>query len=489
MPNPILPFAHVFAAAQLAVSPLGGPSPVPIQQHIEWRADFDETLAQAGEQERIVFIAVNIGQGEADKRMAKDVYTDERIVELSASTLNVVAAMRSHGDGDTCKTYPGISCDAHRKIEKKVRSRILKSNEAGEVVSPQSIFLGPGGEVILSVPYEVSVAELEWCFLSALSEVDPDKFAPEKSETAERPEMVFVGKVAAPGEKPEARPSKEETEKIIAKLEEGQKPERALALLSRLATSAEPSALRCVTEALNKYANDPKRKDDRLKLLRRVAEVGVLDYWKDIVEMLDDKNDAFVHEAIVALEQLAVPESNSVLLKRLKRAKDETLKKHLVRAVATTAHGDTKAQREILKASTDRKSPLVRANALVALGDFVVGSRSGKPEAGEIDEKIIERLYVALWPEEHGKRGKTRVKEVTPSERIAALVAMATIGDLDRFGEVLDGVLTDSDVPQEVRDAAARTRKIMAGEVSRVELATMRREAAEDRIPRKRAGR
>lgn len=457
---------------------------------IEWRADLDETLAKAVDEKRVVFIAVNIAQGEADERMAEKVYKSKRIQDLAEHTLNVVAATGSHGDGDTCERFPGIPCSAHRQIEKKVRSRILKSNEAGEVISPQSIFLGPTGEVIASVPYEVSVAELEWCFLFALSEIDPDRFAPEKSETAERPNRLFIGEVAAPGDKPRERASKKETEKLLEQLEGEPGEERALALMDRLATSEEPDARRYIVEVLRQTADDSEHQDDRVKLLRRVAEVGVSEYWADIASMLDDDNEAFVNEAIVALEQFAVPESNDLLLKGLKRAKDETLKKNLVRAVAKTAYGDRRSKDEILEVSEDKNSPFLRANALIALGDFVVGSRQASDEEsekpGEIDEEIVERLHVALWPEEHGKRGKTRLKDITENERLAAIVAMATIGDAQQFDEVLKGVLTDSQVPSDVREAASRAREIMAGELSLTELRTMRREASGDRIPRPR---
>ena len=43
-------------------------------------------------------------------------------------------------------------------------SSLSAPDSSGAVIAPQHVFLGGDGSVLLSVPYEVSSLELQWCF-------------------------------------------------------------------------------------------------------------------------------------------------------------------------------------------------------------------------------------------------------------------------------------------------------------------------------------
>src|SRR6185436_149263 len=103
-----------------------------------------------------------------------DHYKDPVITKLTTNTLNLFCSRFDHGSGDQpCKRCGTVPCSAHMAIEKAVRAKILKPADGGDVVSPQHVFLDPDGKVILSVQYEITKGELEWCFYTALKKVDP----------------------------------------------------------------------------------------------------------------------------------------------------------------------------------------------------------------------------------------------------------------------------------------------------------------------------
>src|SRR5206468_1736167 len=134
----------------------------------------EDTLSRAREQKRVVFLAVNMDGERANERMVEKVYRDKAIVALAASTLNLVASAAEHAPLDrTCPRFAGLHCLDHRRIDTAVRDQILKPDSQGFVIAPQHVFLDPEGKVILSVPYEITVPELEWCFVTALRAVDP----------------------------------------------------------------------------------------------------------------------------------------------------------------------------------------------------------------------------------------------------------------------------------------------------------------------------
>ena len=115
----------------------------------------------------------------------------------------------------------------------------------------------------------------------------------------------------------------------------------------------------------------------------------------------------------MALEQLGAEDSLAVLMKALRRSRSEPKRqKNVLRAIGSVARDDRKARAALLKASVDRKQPLIRANALLGLGWL------------DADEGVSERLKAAALPAVHGGLAKVDEEEVTAEERLAAVVAM-----------------------------------------------------------------
>ena len=56
--------------------------------------------------------------------LAENVYRDKRVVQLTASTVNLISSRFSHGSSGPCKRFGGISCEDHKRVEVSIRKGI-----------------------------------------------------------------------------------------------------------------------------------------------------------------------------------------------------------------------------------------------------------------------------------------------------------------------------------------------------------------------------
>ena len=140
--------------------------------------------------------------------------------------------------------------------------------------------------MILSVPFEIGVPELEWCFYTALKKVDP---AGVKSlpSSARAPRRVIMGGVFDPsglGGANLSPPTREQALELIKELKAGMfGPGREQKLL-RLLTSAEPEAVKYVEAELKVdmvgrrgwVREDPDNPDGPDRQTRLMHSIGVL---------------------------------------------------------------------------------------------------------------------------------------------------------------------------------------------------------------------
>jgi hypothetical protein len=355
---------------------------------IAWKGDLRDTLREAKASELVVFVAVNMDGERANDRMAKDVYTDKLIEELAGRTLNLVASNDSHAaDGKTCPRFGQVTCKEHRHVDIDVRGEVLSPDEEGYVVAPQHVFLGPDGGVLLSVPYEVSVPELEWCFITALKTVDPD-LALELSKDARPPKRLVMGGVHTLGAGADETPlSREAALELVAELKKGtiRGAERRKSL-RKLAMADEKEARDYILGVLRtapgggrggggRGGGGPRgggmnedRNDMRPQFLHWIGANSPVSYWEVCAEFLGDNDVLLRGEAVVAVQQLGSSDALKAIQKALRKEKDETVAKNLLRALGTCGADDKTARRTLLKQAGSDKKPLLQANAIVALG-------------------------------------------------------------------------------------------------------------------------
>jgi hypothetical protein len=323
----------------------------------------------------------------ANDRMVEKVYGDKAVLELATHTLNVVASASEHASGDKpCPRFPGITCMDHRRADSAARKDLLKADLQGFVVAPQHLFLGPDGKVILSVPYEISAAELEWCFATALQKAAPElKLA--LPPQARMPRRVVLGGVYDPasGEVGAAPPTHKEVEELIKELRKGRMDKDGIAMMLRLLLTDDPLALEFVGQELKGsdtlgggrgggggggvnagLGRGGSGKHERI--LRAIGELSPPAYWAMVADFLDDNEVALRSEAAVALEQLGTGEALRDLQNQLAKEQDPLVQGRLLRAIGSSAPADPKVHALLLKREKSEKKPEVRAAAIAALG-------------------------------------------------------------------------------------------------------------------------
>lgn len=402
---------------------------IPLQaQAIDWQPSFDACLEAAKASEHVVFIAVNMDGEAANERMVSAVYEDKAVQALAVRTLSLVASNNAHPRSSReCRRFGSVTCDEHRRIDAEVRERVLKPDEDGFVVAPQHVFLSPDGDVLLSVPYELTASELEWCFVAALRLVDPE-LELEPSRDARAPRRLILGGVfdGAGGE--ERLPlTPEAVVDLVDQIKRGLRGGERWQALRRLATADHPLALRTILDELRQGAGGGRRGGGggaeqlilkKTNMLRWIGRVSPESYWAVCVELLGDADDAVRQTAVVALEQLAARDSIGPLQKALRKEKEPLIEKDILRALGAAGSED-KGVGKLLRKKADDKDARTRANALIALA-----SRA-------LDDELAE-LFVG------------RFREGQPRDREAAVIAMGLTRD-ERFLELLQAALEELD--------------------------------------------
>jgi len=410
---------HLTATATLALLPIlvaGAPASTAHRAaSIAWAPDHEAALEDAKESQRIVFLAVNMDGERANDELAKKTYRAKTLVGLSKHSVNLVASAFEHSSG-ACSRFDGIRCSAHMACDIWARAEILTKDAEGYVIAPQHVWLAPTGEVLLSVPYAVTEAELEWCWVTALQANDPE-LALSLSSKARAPRRLVKGGLAdaAGGAAGEGKTlSREEALELIEKIKRGLNQDRRAAAVRQIMAVDEPEAIEFVRTELRSGAGGRgggrggrggggrNAKDRRPAYLHSMGTVSPPSYWEIAAEYIDDSLLEVRAEAVVALEMLAAPESLKALRSALKKEKDPGVYKNILRALGTAGATDKKTVSRLIKAWDKEKEEIARRNAVLALGSLTKS------------DKVDQLLREILADEDRTER-----------ERAAAVCAMA----------------------------------------------------------------
>ena len=452
--------------------PLLVPAPA---KSITWSADFAKALAQATEESKPVFIGVNMDGERANDDFAKNVYTDKSIVKLSGRTVNLIASVFDHKSKGECPRFGTITCADHKQVDIKVRSQVLKPDLDGYVIAPQHVFLDASGKAILSVPYQITRQELEWCFVTAILKVDPDSDV-RMPQGAHPPKRLVMNGVAAtgdaesggagtPGGGANARASgsplpREEMVELIREIKKGSlKGEDLAAGLRRLMTADEPEAVEYIVKEMRggggRNASDPRQ---RQRLL--VGQIGRLSpprFWEAVAEFADSTDEGLRNESAATLEQLSAPDSVKVMMKAFKKEKESNLKSGWLRALASADPANKKVRTTVLKAARKNSDTTVQVGALVATGYLSPGEDRDEilADAFASDDLVLRRAAacgMAISRDSKWLKGlKAAAKAEADTDAKEAFTAAAAVlgrGTLNPLCSPLMKVCGD-DIPRE----------------------------------------
>lgn len=348
---------------------------------ILWDASFDAALAKAKAENKPIFIAVNMDGEPVCEELVKRHYCDERIVKLSGSMVNLFASKFSHKGGDkACARAGNIPCRSHQQVERDVRRDVFKIAPGEPVNAPNHIWLGPDGTVLLSVPFMITTGQLEWCMVEAIRKVDPS-FEWKLRASARAPRRLIYGDSgdeAQDGAGSEARGraqggaaeplDKKELAEVLDAVRKGSgrgdRGNTARQYFPSLIVTDDKKAIDFVKSWITtRWASG--RQGERL--LHEIGRTSPPSFWEVAAAALSHSDPAMRNEAIVALEQLAEPNSLKALLKQKSCEKEDTAAANLIRAIASVGRGIKNAESLVLKTAAKDKKHFMRIHAVIGL--------------------------------------------------------------------------------------------------------------------------
>lgn len=342
---------------------------------LKWEAEYEAALVKAKAESKIIFLAVNMDGEKGNDRMVKNVYTDRTIQQLAGKTVNLVASVGRHNKSGACSHLGTITCAEHRAMEGRVNGTILKPDNQGRVVAPQHVWLDSEGKVLISVPYEITAGEMEWCFHEAARKVDPDYVGKESGKSKRPRRWIPDGVLDSENDPGEQPPTREETLELIKEIRKGVlKGGDLVKAYKRIAEADEPEARDQILQYLKSGGGGRRGGGGKGQTAKRAAMVRLIglgspqSYWEVLDSLVGSGEDSLRNEVAVAMEQLAAPEALKSLTKAYKKEKDEPGRKNLLRAIAACGSEDSTARGMLLKAAKQTRDEVLRRNALIGLG-------------------------------------------------------------------------------------------------------------------------
>ena len=131
---------------------------LPAQGKIKWETDFDAALERAKKENKLIVACVSMKGERVCDVIVDEHYCDSKILKLSKNTVNLFCS--PHGTA------------AQKTMEQRLRTQLLKKSADDWIVAPQHVIFSPDGKLLSSVPYFLSVGELEWLWAEALKKHD-----------------------------------------------------------------------------------------------------------------------------------------------------------------------------------------------------------------------------------------------------------------------------------------------------------------------------
>lgn len=329
-------------------------APLTAQSAIRWTPSFEEALATAKAEGKVVLLAFNMAGERANDELVADHYQDATLARLSTHTINVFCSQATE------PRVRGVTVGQQQAAEQQARLQVLKIGPGEDVIAPQHVFLGPDGVVLSAVAYRVTKGELEWSWVDAIKKVDP-AFEWQLSPGARAPARLAFGKVER-GQNT-TPPTKAEVQEALKELKKSRGGIlRNLDSVQLVMRSDEPEAVAYIEATLKGIQGAPlKTAIDTIGMTSPPAYHGVVGNY------LDDRDEDVRHAAAGALEHLAAPKAQPALTKQWKVEKVDRVRGRLLRALASSAPAHKEVAALIDKVLDKESSADVRAHAVLAL--------------------------------------------------------------------------------------------------------------------------
>ncbi|HLQ38018.1 MAG TPA: HEAT repeat domain-containing protein, partial [Planctomycetota bacterium] len=284
---------------------------------IAWETSFDGALAKAKKENKPILIAFIMDGEPANDEVVQQHYTDAEVVKLSSQMVCLLGNIGSHGT-DACAKFGGVTCEQHQDVEKKARAAYLKTDV---VRAPQHVFCDKNGVELFRKVYLIAKQELRKAMAVAIAGASPAMAVDEA--TAERTRVDKLLKDA-----------------------DSHNAEVRDAAFSALATADDARAL----PALLDKARSGNDETSRCTAIKALGQKGNHAAIKPLLGFVGDKSTRVALFAVIALDQIRLPDPVPELLAQLKKEKDTRLRGRELCAVARCLPESVEVQKVCLAA-------------------------------------------------------------------------------------------------------------------------------------------
>ena len=336
-------------------------STLPAQGKITWAKDFDAALAKAKKENKLIVACISMkGERVCDVILAEH-YRDPKITALSRHTVNLFCS--PHGTA------------AQKEMEHRVRINLLKKSVNDLMVAPQHVIFSPDGKVISSVPYFLSIGELEWMWAESLRKHDSD-FQWKYGERVRAPSRLKLAKVETAKEivKP---PTKKELDVILRAIKRewggyyGAKEK--LPVIVRHPGSV---ARKFVERILKSLETSDK---ERITVLRTIGANSPRAWYGVVTPMLSRDDPGVRAAAARALRDLGERKAVRALVARWRKETSTDVRGELLRAMAACGPTDVHVVKLLPFVLKEHADEDVRVHAVIA----VAALESRNAESGQ----------------------------------------------------------------------------------------------------------
>lgn len=324
------------------------------QSGIRWTPSFEDALAKAKAENKVILLAFNMSGERANDEMVADHYKDPVLGKLSANTINVFCSI------STEPRVSGVTPSQQQAAEQKARLEVLKIGPGEDVIAPQHVFLGPDGAVLSSVAWRITKGELEWAWVDAIRKVDA-RFEWQLSAAARAPAKLGFGAVEH-GQNT-APPTKAEVDEALKELKKSRggmmRNFKAYGVVMR---SDNPEAIAFVDGTLKTIPGGALA-----GALETIGQLSPKAYHAVVSGHFGNRDEGVRVAAASAIEHLAEPKALVATMKAWKSEKSELVKGRLLRALASSAPANKDVMAQIDKVLAKEASADLRTQAVLAL--------------------------------------------------------------------------------------------------------------------------
>ncbi|MFN3241253.1 MAG: hypothetical protein ACE37K_07030 [Planctomycetota bacterium] len=379
---------------------LAGLAPGLVGQELAWKRSLDEALQTAADQQQVLLVAILV-PGERDSEALIDTYRDGSVRKL---TKNCVCLR--------------IDIDSERGDEDRlsVLERFLGAAPREPYVAPHHVVVHPDGKTVLgSAAHRMTAGQLEWFVADGIRRFD-GSFSWPRSDRMRAPESLRYDERETTEQELRIPPTRKEVKAAIEGLKKGGAGwQGAIQHYTTLLASDEKSAVKYVDTQLS-----GGRGMITGMALTTISRMSPVEYAPILEDFVDYRRANRRREAAKGLWRMAHAKSRKVIMKQLKREKDDQALAWLLRAAVATAPDDKATIAALEKALYKSDNAFVRMHAVVGAG------------AVEVREHALRLMRKGL-------------NDADPDVRSAAAFAMAARRDQELLGALEPSIRGEPD--------------------------------------------